>query len=234
MSASAPRQLAGFAPSILAADFARLGVQVREVLAAGAAAIHVDVMDGHFVSRLGIGPPVVAALKADVHEAGAFLDVHLMVERPERHIAEFVRAGADMITVHVESTPHIHRVLHHIRDLGCMAGVALTPATPVQALDSVASDADLILCMTVHPGHGGQPFLARSPPRVRALRESAPDATAIGVDGGIDAVAAEYCARVGATLFVAGSAVFRTADPAAAVRLLMRRIADGTASDIRA
>ncbi len=214
----------GVAPSILAADFARLGEQVRTVLDAGATVIHVDVMDGHFVPPLTMGPLVVEALAEQVHGAGAVLDVHLMVERPERHVEAFAKAGADGITCHVEATPNIHYALQHVRDAGCRAGVALNPGTPAEAVAAVAGDADLVLCMTVNPGWGGQPFIESSPAKLRRLRELAGDAVALEVDGGIGEETAALCAQAGATLLVAGSAVFGAPDPAAAVRAIASRL----------
>jgi ribulose-phosphate 3-epimerase len=211
-------ELAGVAPSILAADFARLGEQVGEVLDAGAGVIHVDVMDGHFVPPITMGPLAVDAIAAQVHGAGALVDVHLMIERPDRQIADFAKAGADNITVHAEATPHLHYVVSAIRDAGCTAGVALNPSTPPEALAELADDLDLALCMTVNPGWGGQAFLPRSPGKVERLRALIGDGPAIEVDGGIDASTAGACAEAGATVFVAGSAVFGADDPAAALR----------------
>src|SRR3954462_10506437 len=149
--------LAGVAPSILSADFARLGEQVEEVLDAGATVIHVDVMDGHFVPPITMGPLVVSAIADLVHDRGAVVDVHLMIERPERHVADFAKAGADGITVHIEATPHVHYALQQVREAGCRAGLALNPATPAEAVSAVLGDVDLVLCMTVNPGWGGQP-----------------------------------------------------------------------------
>jgi ribulose-phosphate 3-epimerase len=208
----------GVAPSILSADFARLGEQVGEVLEAGATVIHVDVMDGQFVPPITMGPLVVEAIAAQVHEAGGVVDVHLMVERPERHVQAFAEAGADGITLHVEATPHVHYALQAVREAGCRAGVALNPGTPPEALAAVAADADLLLCMTVNPGWGGQRFLEASPGRIERLRDMAGPETVIEVDGGIAAETAALCAQAGATLFVAGSAVFGAADPGAKVR----------------
>jgi ribulose-phosphate 3-epimerase len=208
----------GVAPSILSADFARLGEQVGEVLDAGATVIHVDVMDGHFVPPITMGPLVVSALAEQVHAAGAVLDVHLMIERPERQVAAFADAGADGITLHVEATPHAHYALQAVRQAGCRAGVALNPGTPPEAVSAVAGDADLVLCMTVNPGWGGQAFLDASPGRIERLREIAGPDTVIEVDGGIAPETARRCAAAGATLFVAGSAVFGAPDPGAAVR----------------
>jgi len=208
----------GVAPSILSADFARLGAQVEAVLEAGATVIHVDVMDGHFVPPITMGPLVVEAIAETVHAAGAVVDVHLMVDRPERHVSAFAEAGADGITLHVEATPHVHYALGAVRDAGCRAGVALNPGTPPEAVAAVAGDADLVLCMTVNPGWGGQSFLDASLARIERLRAlSGPD-TVLQVDGGIAAGTAARCAAAGATLFVAGSAVFGSGDPGAAVR----------------
>jgi ribulose-phosphate 3-epimerase len=208
----------GVAPSILSADFARLGEQVGAVLEAGATVIHVDVMDGHFVPPITMGPLVVEAIADQVHEAGGVVDVHLMIERPERQVQAFADAGADGITLHVEATPHAHYALAAVRDAGCRAGVALNPGTPAEAVAAVAGDVDLVLCMTVNPGWGGQAFLDTSPAKVERLRAIAGDEALIEVDGGIDAGTAARCAQAGATLFVAGSAVFGAPDPGAAVR----------------
>ena len=206
------------APSILSADFARLGEQVQTVLDAGATVIHVDVMDGHFVPPITMGPLVVGAIAEQVHAAGAVVDVHLMVERPERHVQAFADAGADGITLHVEATPHVHYALAAVRDAGCRAGVALNPGTPPDAVAAVAPEADRVLCMTVNPGWGGQSFLEASPARIERLRALSGPGTVIEVDGGIAAETAARCAEAGAQLFVAGSAVFGAGDPAGAVR----------------
>ena len=203
------------APSILSADFSRLGSQVAEVMDAGARLIHVDVMDGHFVPPITIGPLVAGSIADQVHGAGGALDVHLMIESPEHQIAEFAKAGADSITFHAEATPHANRTLHAIRDLGCLAGVAINPGTAVEAVKELRGAADIVLCMTVNPGGGGQAFIDGSPDTVARLAPLAGDA-AIEVDGGIDPATAAPMAAAGASLFVAGSAIFGSGDPAAA------------------
>jgi ribulose-phosphate 3-epimerase len=204
----------GVAPSILSADFARLAAQVEDVMAAGARVIHCDVMDGHFVPPITFGPMVVGALREALPDA-AFLDVHLMIERPERHVEDFVKAGAGNVTFHVEATPHVDFTVNRIREAGATAGIALNPGTAVEAL---AMTPDVALCMTVNPGWGGQTFIEASIDRLRALHKRVGPDALIEVDGGIDARTAGACARAGATTFVAGSAIFGAADPAAAFR----------------
>jgi ribulose-phosphate 3-epimerase len=208
----------GVAPSILASDFARLGEQVGQVMAAGARTIHVDVMDGHFVPPITMGPLVVDALADQVHAAGGVVDVHLMIERPEHQVEAFAKAGADGITVHAEATPHAHYALQAVREAGCRAGLAINPGTPVAAVSELIGDVDLVLCMTVNPGWGGQEFLPHTLTKVERLRAMLGPEPVIEVDGGIDAETAGPCAQAGATLFVAGTAVFGAEDPAAAVK----------------
>jgi len=202
------------APSILAADFGRLRAQVQEVVAAGASVIHVDVMDGHFVPPITFGPIAVEALR----ELGVSLDVHLMIERPEQQIEAFAKAGADHITFHAEATPHVHYTLDKIREHGCRAGLAVNPGTPPGVYGEVRPD--IALCMTVNPGWGGQAFIEASLDKVRRIRALVGDEAHVEVDGGIDARTAGPCAEAGATLFVAGSAVFGAEDPGAAYRAL--------------
>ena len=198
------------APSILAADFGRLREQVREVLDAGAEVVHVDVMDGHFVPPITMGPLAVEALRG----LGAHLDVHLMIAQPERQVAAFAAAGADTIIVHAEATPHVDYAIQHIREAGCRAGVAITPSTPPAVFGEI--EADQALCMTVNPGWGGQAFIPRSLEKIRRLRTVVGPEVELEVDGGIDMETAGPCAEAGASLFVAGTAVFGAEDPALA------------------
>jgi ribulose-phosphate 3-epimerase len=203
------------APSILSADFAKLGSQVGEVLDAGARVIHVDVMDGHFVPPITIGPLVAGSIADQVHAAGGAIDVHLMIEQPERQLEAFAKAGADSITFHAEATAHANRTLAAIRELGCLAGIAINPGTPVEAVAELRDLADIVLCMTVNPGWGGQSFIKSSPDKVSRLKPLVGKAK-IEVDGGIDVSTAGPVAAAGASLFVAGSAVFGADDPAVA------------------
>jgi ribulose-phosphate 3-epimerase len=208
------------APSILSADFARLGEQVGEVLDAGARVIHVDVMDGHFVPSITIGPLVVSALREQVEQVGGVLDVHLMIERPERHIEEFVRAGAHSITFHAEATAHVAYAASLVRDGGACVGVAINPATPVGALAEMTTAIDLALCMTINPGWAGQPLIEHTLEKVTRLRHILEEGVALEVDGGVDPSTVPRCRAAGANLFVAGSAVFGSPDPASAYRVI--------------
>ena len=208
------------APSILAADFAALGAAIAAAERGGADLIHVDVMDGHFVPNLTVGPPVVRSIK---RVARVPLDVHLMITDPDRYVAEFAEAGASMISVHAEVLPHLHRTLGLIKSFGVRAGVALNPSTPVVAIEEVAADLDFVLVMTVNPGFGGQTFIARSPSKVRAVRrllDREGSAAPIEVDGGIELHTVGAIVEAGAEILVAGSAVFHGPDPEAAAREL--------------
>ncbi|MBM3146312.1 MAG: ribulose-phosphate 3-epimerase [Actinobacteria bacterium] len=197
------------APSILSADFARLGEEVATVMDAGARVIHVDVMDGHFVPNITIGPPVVAALAPLVHDRGGLLDVHLMIDRPDLYVDDFAAAGADGLTVHQEACVHLHRVLAQIRAAGAWAGVSLNPATPVETLADARQDCDLVLIMSVDPGFGGQSFIPAATDKVRRARSFLPESVAIEIDGGVGVGNAAGLVAAGATLLVAGSAVFK-------------------------
>jgi ribulose-phosphate 3-epimerase len=206
------------APSLLSADFAALGEAIATAERGGADLIHVDVMDGHFVPNITIGPPVVKSLK---RVSRLPLDVHLMIEQPDRYIEAFVSAGAASVTVHAEAVVHLHRTVHLIRSLGAKAGVALNPATPVVALDEIAGDVDYVLVMTVNPGFGGQTFIPRSESKVRAVREllrRAGSRAPIEVDGGIDLHTAPGIVAAGADILVAGNAIFGAADPVRAIQ----------------
>jgi ribulose-phosphate 3-epimerase len=209
------------APSILSADFARLGQQVELVMDAGARVIHVDVMDGHFVPPITIGPLIVESLRDLVHERGGVLDVHLMVERPERRVEEFAAAGADSISVHWEATPHVHYALKAVREAGPDAGLAINPATPPEAIVGLVEAFDHVLCMTVNPGWGGQEYIDTSTVKIARLRELLGPGVPIEVDGGIDPATAGPAAAAGATLFVAGSSIFGAPDPSQAYRQIV-------------
>ena len=208
------------APSILAADFAALGDAIRMAEAGGADLIHVDVMDGHFVPNITIGVPVVRSLSK---VATVPLDVHLMIEEPDRYAEDFIAAGALRLSVHLEVLPHLHRTIHYIKTLGAKAGVAINPATPVWSLEEIAGDVDHVLVMSVNPGFGGQTFIRRSESKiqaVRALLDEAGNPAPIEVDGGVDVTNVARLVAAGASIFVAGVAIFGTPDPAAATREL--------------
>ncbi|WP_150959705.1 ribulose-phosphate 3-epimerase [Paenibacillus residui] len=206
------------APSILSADFGRLAEDIDIVEKGGADWIHVDVMDGHFVPNLTLGPLIVEAIRPGTSLP---LDVHLMIEKPERYISAFAKAGADYITVHAETCPHLHRTLHMIKEEGAKAGIALNPATPLSVLDHVLEEADLVLIMTVNPGFGGQRFIHSMLPKISELRrriERTGREIALEVDGGINEETAPLVTEAGADVLVAGSAVFGMPDRAAAIR----------------
>jgi ribulose-phosphate 3-epimerase len=209
------------APSILAADFASLGDAIRTVELAGVRTLHVDVMDGHFVPNISIGVPVVASLRKATRMT---LDVHLMIENPEQYIEAFAEAGADMISVHQEATPHLDRALAMIRERGCRPGVVINPATPVATLSEVLDKVDHVLVMSVNPGFGGQSFIpgaTRKIGELRAIRERQGQNFKIEVDGGIGPENVAEVVRAGAQILVAGTSVFHTQDPADAVRSLL-------------
>jgi ribulose-phosphate 3-epimerase len=211
------------APSILSADFCRLGEEVQAVAAAGADYIHVDVMDGHFVPNITIGPPVVAALRKVTTLP---LDVHLMIADPDRYVPDFAAAGADIIVVHAEASTHLHRSVQLIKSLGKRAGVSLNPATPLNVLDYVLADLDLVLLMTVNPGFGGQSFIEACLPKIHALRailDKRGLETELEVDGGVKVDNIARIAHAGADVFVAGSAVFGSPDYLATISALKQQ-----------
>jgi ribulose-phosphate 3-epimerase len=209
------------APSILSADFAKLGEDVAAVAAGGADWIHIDVMDGHFVPNITIGPLITEAVK---RVTDLPLDVHLMIEAPDSYIDAFAQAGADLITVHVEACRHLHRTVQRIREVGVKAGVAINPGTPIESIGEVAHDLDLVVIMSVNPGFGGQVYIERSTEKVsqaRAMLDGIGSAALIEVDGGVGASNARRVAAAGADVLVAGSAVFGHADgPSAGVRAI--------------
>jgi ribulose-phosphate 3-epimerase len=208
-------------PSILSADFSRLSSHVKEIMDEGCRVIHCDVMDGHFVPPITFGPMVVAALRESLPD-DAYLDVHLMIERPERQVEAFASAGADGITIHVEATPHLDFTLSKIRDLGCKAGLTVCPGTPPEHFAQVVG-LDLALIMTVNPGWGGQAFMPGQLDKIRRVREMLPD-VAIEVDGGVNPKTGAQCAEAGATWFVAGSAIFNAPDPVAAYHEIAKAV----------
>jgi len=216
------------APSILSADFAALGRDIAAAERGGADLIHVDVMDGHFVPNITMGPPIVQAVK---RVATRPIDVHLMISDPDRYIEAFVTAGADMVSVHLETVPHLHRTLTYIRSLGALAGVVLNPSTPAAALEAIAVDLDYVVVMSVNPGFGGQKFIPQSLEkirRVRALLSAAGSSAPIEIDGGVDASNIESLAAAGASIFVAGNAIFGAPDAEAATRDLRARAEQAT------
>jgi ribulose-phosphate 3-epimerase len=209
------------APSILSADFSKLALEIREVELAGAELIHVDVMDGHFVPNITLGPLIVESIRPHTTLP---LDVHLMIERPENYIEAFAKSGADMISVHVEQNVHLHRTLHRIKELGVLAGVVINPATPVEHLIPVLPDVDYILIMTVNPGFGGQSFIHSTLHKIRVLRQlldnQGLNKVDIEVDGGINKETASLVVEAGANLLVAGNAIFGSSDRGIAMREL--------------
>jgi len=213
------------APSILSADFGALAEDIARVEGAGADQLHVDVMDGRFVPNITIGSPVVEAIRKRTRLP---LDVHLMIVEPERYLADFVRAGADIVTVHAEATPHLQRALVQIRELGARAGVALNPATPSDALTWVLDDLDLVLVMSVNPGFGGQKFIPAMYAKIRQVRTRLGSrAVDVSVDGGVKVEHARPLAEHGASVLVAGTAIFGAPDPVAAVKQLREAVATG-------
>lgn len=218
------------APSILSADFARLGEQIAEVGRAGADYIHVDVMDGHFVPNITIGAPVVGSLRPMTRLP---LDVHLMIEHPERYISDFVEAGADIITVHVEASRHVQSTIEAIKDLGVKVGVSLNPPTPLSAVDDFIHQVDLVLVMSVNPGFGGQSFIAESLPRIAEMRkmiDSRKPGVELEVDGGINAENAGEIVKAGADVLVAGNSVFRASD---GIKQAMQRLREAVGQEIK-
>ena len=211
-------------PSVLSADFGAFRSQVVELLDAGARAFHVDVMDGHFVPVITFGPRVVSSFADLVHERGGTIDVHLMIEEPERQLPEFAKAGADSCTVHVETCPHLHHTLGLIHELGMKAGATLNPGTPVSALHEAARVADVLLCMSVNPGWGGQRFIEASYDRLRALRAMLPDDRGLEIDGGVSPKTVTQVHAAGANLLVAGSAIYDAPSPGEAYQALVAAV----------
>lgn len=216
------------APSILTADFTRLGAQIQEAEAAGVDWIHLDIMDGHFVPNLSFGPLLVRAVRQATRLP---LDVHLMIEQPERYLADFAGAGADRMTVHVETCPHLHRTIQQIKELGCKAGVTLNPATPLSTLEEILPEADLVLIMSVNPGFGGQKYIPASTAkivRLRAMLNAIHSPAEIEVDGGINTDTIAEVVGAGATVLVVGSAIFNNRAPIAEN---VRRLRESTGTE---
>ncbi len=208
------------APSILSANFAKLGEEIRDVEQGGADYIHVDVMDGHFVPNITIGPLIVEAIRPITKLP---LDVHLMIEHPDRYIPTFAKAGADYLSVHVEACPHLHRTVHLIKECGVKAGVVLNPHTPVAMIEHIIDDVDLVLLMTVNPGFGGQKFIHSVLPKIKRVAQLAKERNLeieIEVDGGVNAETARLCIEAGTNVLVAGSAIYNERDRAAAIRAI--------------
>ncbi|MBB5323720.1 ribulose-phosphate 3-epimerase [Anoxybacillus tepidamans] len=208
------------APSILSANFAKLGEEIRDVEQGGADYIHIDVMDGHFVPNMTIGPLVIEAIRPITKLP---LDVHLMIEHPDHYISAFAKAGADYLSVHVEACPHLHRTVHFIKECGVKAGVVLNPHTPISMIEHIIDDVDLVLLMTVNPGFGGQKFIHSVLPKIQRVAQLAKErnlSIEIEVDGGVNAETARLCIEAGANVLVAGSAIYGEIDRAAAIRAI--------------
>lgn len=219
--------MAIIAPSILSADFSRLGEEIQAVVEAGADWIHLDVMDGHFVPNITIGPPVIRSLRSLTDLP---FDVHLMITQPERYLEDFAKAGANIISVHAEVSPHLHRTLTEIRRLGCQAGVVLNPSTPPETIEYVLEEVDMVLLMTVNPGFGGQKFISAMVPKLVRLRKAIDRLNrpiTIEVDGGVNLETIKTLAQAGADIFVAGSAIFGEADYQATITAMRELIAQG-------
>mgnify|MGYP003820291505 FL=1 len=208
------------APSILSCDFSKMGKEITQLIESGADYIHIDVMDGHFVPNITIGPPIVASLR---RYCSVPMDVHLMIDNPEEYVDSFADAGADIITIHVESTNHPHRLIQHIKDIGCKAGVVLNPSTPESRIEFLVEDIDMVLVMTVNPGFGGQKFIPDMLRKIKAVRTMIGDRD-LEVDGGIDERTAPEVIKAGANILVAGSYVFNNSSYKASIKKLKESI----------